>query len=119
LTRLLSVILTVWEPLNLALFVAPALTTIATRGYATAAFLFVRLLVAGIGVAAGLSLWRRDPHARALATVALVLSTAAGAVTFTTTLLPTSIVPGDEWIWLAAVVVFNGGWIAYLRWFYR
>jgi hypothetical protein len=117
--RVLAVILAVWEPLSLALFVAPVLATIATRGYATAAFLAARVVVAGIGVAAGLSLWRRDPHARALAAVALVLSTIASAITLTTTWLPTSIIPGDEWFWLVLVVGFNGGWMVYLRWFYR
>ena len=112
--RVLALILAVWEPLNLALFVAPVLATIATRGAATAAFLFARLIVAAVGVAAGMSLWRVDPHARRLAGIALILSTAAAAVTFTTTLLPTSIVPGDRWLYLTAVVAFNGAWLAYL-----
>ncbi len=116
LPRVLAIILAAWEPLNLALFVAPALATIAARGYATAAFLFARVLVAAIGVAAGLALWRDAPHARSIAATALVLSTAASVITFTTTLLPKNIAPGDEWLWIAAVVAFNGGWIAYLRW---
>ena len=73
--RVLAVILAVWEPLSLALFVAPVITTIATRGAATAAFLLARIVVAGIGIAAGISLWRGDPHARRLAAVALILTT--------------------------------------------
>lgn len=114
LIRLLAIILAAWEPLNLAMFVAPRLSTISTAGYATAAFLGVRVLVAAVGVAAGLSLWRREPHARMLAMAALVLSTLASAVTFTTSLLPTNVVPGDEWFWLALVLLFNGGWLVYL-----
>jgi hypothetical protein len=110
----LAAILAIWEPLNLALFVAPALATIATRGAATATFLFARILIAGVGVAAGISLWRDQPHARPLAAAALVLSTIAGAVTFTTTLLPTNVMPGDERFYLAAIVAFNGAWLAYL-----
>jgi hypothetical protein len=112
--RVLAVILTLWEPLNLAVFVAPVLTSLATRGPATAAFLLGRIVIAGVGIAAGMSLWRHDPHARRLAAAALILSTVAAAVTFTTSLLPTNIMPGDEWLWLAAVVVFNGAWLAYL-----
>jgi hypothetical protein len=108
------VFLAVWEPLNLALFVAPTLATIATRGYATGVFLAVRVFIAAVGVAAGLSLWRGAPHARVLAVAALVLSTLASAITFTTTLLPTNIMPGDEWIWLGLVVLVNVSWIAYL-----
>jgi len=112
--RVLAAILAVWEPLNLALFVAPALTTIALRGAATAVFLSARIVVAGFGVAAGISLWRDQPHARGLAAAALILSTIAGAITFTTTLLPTNVVPGDQWLYLAVIVAFNGGWLAYL-----
>lgn len=112
--RVLAVILALWEPLNLALFVAPVLTSIATRGTATAAFLLARIVIAGIGIAAGISLWRNDPHACRLAATALILSTVAAAVTFTTTLLPTNIMPGDEWIYLAGVILFNGAWLAYL-----
>lgn len=112
--RLLAIILTVWEPLNLALFVSPILDTIATRGWPTAAFLFARIVIAGVGIAAGISLWRDAPHARRLVAVALILSTIAAAITFTTTLLPTNVIPGDQWLYLGAVVVFNGAWLAYL-----
>jgi hypothetical protein len=94
--------------------VAPVLTTIATRGAATAAFLLARIVVAGVGIAAGMSLWRGDPHARRLAAVALILTAAVAAVTLTTTLLPTSIMPGDRWLYLTAIVIFNGGWLVYL-----
>lgn len=107
-------ILAAWEPVNLAFFVAPILTTVATRGAATAAFLFARILVAGVGIAAGMALWRNDPHARPLAAVALVLSTLAAIVTFTTTLLPTNVIPGDEWLYLGGIIIFNGCWLAYL-----
>lgn len=112
--RVLAVILAVWEPLNLAMFVAPALTTIGTRGAATAAFLLARIVIAGVGIAAGISLWRDAPHARRLAAVALILSTVAAAITFTTTLLPTNIVPGDQWLYLGVLVLFNGAWLVYL-----
>jgi hypothetical protein len=111
---LLAVILTVWEPVNLAFFVAPILTTVATRGAATATFLFARILVAGVGIAAGMALWRNDPHARQLAAVALVLSTLAAIVMFTTTLLPTNVMPGDEWLYLAGIIIFNSCWLVYL-----
>lgn len=113
-TRLLAIILVVWEPLNLAFFVAPVLTTIATRGPATAGLLLARIVIAGVGIAAGMSLWRNDPHARRLASAALILSTLAASITFTTTLLPTNIMPGDQWLYLVAVVLFNGGWLVYL-----
>ena len=113
-TKLLAVLLVVWEPLNLAVLVSPVLTTMGTRGAATAAFLFARIVVAGVGIAAGISLWRHDPHGRRLAAIALILSTIAAVITFTTTLLPTNVMPGDRWIYLTGVIAFNGCWLAFL-----
>lgn len=106
--------LTVWEPLNLAWVVGPVLPTIVVRDTATALFLFARIVVAAVGIAAGISLWRDAPHARRLAAAALILSTVAAGITFTTSLLPTNVMPGDQWFYVAAVVVFNGGWLVYL-----
>jgi hypothetical protein len=65
-------------------------------------------------VTAGLSLWRGQPHAARLAAVALILSTIASAVTFQTSLLPTNIMPGDEWIWIGLVALVNGAWLTHL-----
>ncbi len=112
--RILALLLALWEPLNLALFVAPALTSIARRGVATAVFLFARIVIAGVGIAAGIALWRGQPHARRLAAAALVLSTIASAITLTSSLLPISIMPGDWWPYLAAIIAFNSGWLVYL-----
>jgi len=107
LLRLLALYLAVWEPLTLALFVAPRLSAIGLRGYAAAAFLFFRVLVAALGIAAGLALWRGAPHARGLALAALGFSTVASLATLLTRLLPTSLPPGDEWFWAGVVVSVN------------
>lgn len=112
--RVLAVILAVWEPLNVAAFLAPTFSTIAQRGYATAAFVLVRIVIAGISVAAGIALWQRQPDAAKLASAALVLSTLAAAVTYTTRLLPTNVMPGDAPIWLAGIICFNAAWLGYL-----
>jgi hypothetical protein len=112
--RLLAVILAVWEPLNTAAFVAPVFSTIAQRGSATAAFVAARVVVAGISVAAGIALWQGQPDAPKLAGAALVLSTAAAVVTYTTRLLPTNVMPGDALFWLALIVCFNAVWLGYL-----
>ncbi len=112
--RILAVILAVWEPLNIAAFLAPIFSTIAQRGYATAGFVVVRIVIAGISVAAGIALWQRQPDAARLAAAAIVLSTLAAVVTYTTRLLPSNAMPGDALFWLALIVCFNGGWLVYL-----
>jgi hypothetical protein len=108
------VILAIWEPLTLATFVAPRLSSIATRGWDAAGLLVARLFVAALGIAAGLALWRGDPGARVLAILALILSTIAAAVTHFTTILPSNLTPGDAPTWMALVVAHNGAWIVYL-----
>ncbi len=119
LARVLAVILAVWEPLNVAAFLAPIFSTIAQRGYATAAFVLARVVVAGVSVAAGIALWRREPDAPKLAAAALVLSTAAAVITYTTRLLPTNVIPGDAPLWIAGIICFNAAWLVYLARFYR
>lgn len=119
LARVLALVLAVWEPLNVAAFVAPVFPTIAQRGYATAAFIIARMVVAGISVAAGIALWQRQPDAARLAGAALVLSTIAAVITYTTRLLPTSVMPGDAPFWLGGIVCFNGACLVYLARFYN
>lgn len=113
--RVLSVILAVWEPLTLAAFVAPRLASIAMRGWDAVALLVARLLVAAVGIAAGLALWRDAPGARPLASAALILSTTTAAVTLFTTILPSNLPPGDAPFWLALIAAHNGAWLAFLR----
>jgi chromate transport protein ChrA len=116
--RVLAVILAVWEPLNVAGFLAPVFPTIGQRGYGTAVFAAARIVVAGISVAAGIALWRRQPDAAKLAALALVLSTVAGVVTYTARLLPTNVIPSDVPFRVAAIICFNGAWLAYLIRYY-
>ena len=51
---LLSRLLIVWQPLNLAVAGMGALGAIGVRGPAVAAVLVVRMIVTGVGIAAGL-----------------------------------------------------------------
>lgn len=112
---LLAIILAAWEPLNLALFVAPRVSSIAMRGWEAVALVVARVLVAALGIAAGMALWRRAPGAVPLASAALVLSALAAAVTLGTSILPTNLPPGDAPFWIALVAIHNGAWLVYLR----
>ncbi len=69
----LVLLLTVWNPANLALRAAASVSNLDARSTLSLIFLAVRLALAGIGVAAGLALWLRRPGAVWLAKLALVL----------------------------------------------
>jgi hypothetical protein len=112
---ILAVILTFWEPVNLAFVVSPRLSAIASLGWGAVALVFARVIVASVGIAAGLALWRGAPGARLLASVALVLSALAAAVTIGTSILPSNVPPGDAPLWIALIAVHNFAWLAYLR----
>ena len=114
----LAVILGIWEPLNLALFVAPRLGSIALYGWPAIALVFGRLLVAALGVAAGLALWNDAPGARRLAGAALALGMIASAISLGTSILPSNMPPGDAPFWIAMIVAHNGAWLLYL-WYQR
>ena len=64
--RLLALVLTVLEPLSLALAASQHLATLVDRGWPSLAFLAFRLGVTGLGLIAGVALWQRRAGARAL-----------------------------------------------------
>lgn len=112
--RLLSILLIVWEPLSLAPGIARLLPTLADRGYGVALLLTARVIVAGVAVAAGLSLWNRRPHAISLARVALVLSAVSQLVPLLTLLLPTSLPPDRRVLVAGVVILYYSAWVALL-----
>ena len=117
--RVLALILAVWEPVTLALFLSPRLLSIGMRGPDAVALLAARVLIGGLGIAAGMALWRNAPPAVPLASAALVLSTLAAALTLGTSILPNNLPPGDAPFWIALIAAHNGAWLIYLRKFLR
>jgi hypothetical protein len=112
--RLLCRILIVYEPVVLALSLAPVLGSIALRGWLVAAALILRVLVAGLSVAAGLALWHLRPHGVTLARAALVAGGAVGLLFLNTRILPSDRMPGDDLLYSAALVAHHGAWLVYL-----
>lgn len=112
--RLLSFLLIVWEPLGLAPGIARLLPTLGDRGYGVALFLIVRVIVAGVAVAAGLAIWNRRAHAIGLAQVALVLSASCQLVALLTPILPTNLPPDRRLLAAAALFLYYAAWLAYL-----
>ena len=69
----LILLLTVWNPASLALHAASAVANFSTRPTLSLLFLAARLLITGIGVAAGIALSLRRPGAVWLAKAVLIL----------------------------------------------
>ncbi len=108
-------ILIVFEPTLLTLTIAPIIYSITVRGWLVATVLIVRLLIAGLGVAAGLSLRDVRPHGVALARAALLASGAMGLVILNTRILPSNRMPGDDLLYSLALVAHHGAWLVYLH----
>jgi Protein of unknown function (DUF2569) len=111
---LLSRLLIVWQPLNLAVAGIGAFDAIATRGPAVAAVLALRMIVTAIGVAAGLALSNRHAGAVMLAKVALVCSAATDLFVYATPYFPNNRIPGDTKYYIAASLAYHGAWVMYL-----
>jgi hypothetical protein len=111
---LLSRLLIVWQPLNLAVAGMGALNAIGVRGPVVVAVLILRMIVTGIGLAAGIALSNRRPGAVTLAKLALVSSAATDLFVYTTPYFPSNRVPGDTIYYVAASMTYHGVWLVYL-----
>jgi hypothetical protein len=111
---LLSRLLIVWQPLNLAVAGMSALGAIGVRGWVVAAILTVRTIVTGVGVAAGIALSNRHAGAVTLAKAALAASAAVDLFVYTTPYFPSNRVPGDTIYYIAASLAYHAAWLAYL-----
>ena len=111
---LLCRLLLVWQPLSLAVTAPSALDSLALRGSPLAILLLVRVLVAALGIAAGLALQNRRPGAVTLAKIALVASAATDVVIYTTPYYPNNRPPGDTPFYIAASIAFCAVWLVYL-----
>lgn len=109
--RALALVLIVVEPLSLAVSSAQHLSTLVERGWLAVAFLWFRLAVTGLGLAAGVALWRRRPAALPLARTALTLALIAAVVALVSPIWPGRPPPGVRGPVLLFVVVWYGAWL--------
>jgi hypothetical protein len=110
----LCVLLLVWQPFNLALTMSGMLDELSLRGPGLAAILVARLIAAGLGIAAGLSLLQRKPGAISIAKASLVFSAAVDVLAYATPYSPNNRPPGDATLILVASLAYYGVWLAYL-----
>jgi hypothetical protein len=110
----LSLLLVVWEPVTFGLYASSVVARVPQRGVGAVAWLAARLVIVGIGIAAGLALWNQRPGAVVLARVAVGLSTAAVIVGWMTEALPNNLPPGLSTPVMLALVAYNAAWLTYL-----
>lgn len=111
----LAGLLAIGEPLGLAAEVDRRLPSLSHRGTAVVLLVLVRVAVTGFGVAAGLAIFNRRPHAAGMATLALALLGGVSLFALLTPILPSNRLPGTTGPLAVAVVIYYVGWIAYLR----
>jgi hypothetical protein len=110
----LCVLLLVWQPFSLAVTTAGTLDHLSLRGTGLAVVLVARLFAAGLGIAAGLSLFQRTPGAVTIAKASLVCSAAVDVFVYATPYYPNNRPPGDALIVLVVSLIYYGVWLAYL-----
>jgi hypothetical protein len=111
----LCVLLCFWEPANLALSASADIGAIVVGRAGHPLFLVLRLLVAAVGIAAGLAIWNRRARAPALAKIALALSASTAVVRYGW--FPGNVPPGMRLPLALLFVGYNAAWFLYLvRW---
>ena len=110
----LCVLLLVWQPFSLALTTAGTLEGLSLRGPGLAIVLIVRLLAAGLGIAAGIALFQQQTGAVSIAKASLVFSAAVDVLIYATPYYPNNRPPGDAMLVLIASLVYYAVWFAYL-----
>jgi Protein of unknown function (DUF2569) len=112
--KVLAILLLIWQPLSLATTMSGLIDELSMRGAGLGFILLLRLLAAGLGIAAGLALFQMKPGAPSLAKGSLVASAAVDVLVYVTPWSPRNRPPGDATIILIASLLYYAGWFAYL-----
>ena len=111
---LLSRLLLVWQPLNLAVAAVTALNALALRGWPLGALLLLRVSVTGFGMAAALALQNLRPGAVTMAKAAVAASALTDLLVYSTPYFPNNRPPGDTVLYAGASLAIHLIWLAYL-----
>jgi hypothetical protein len=112
-TRLLALLLMVYEPLHLALTASTLLPGLPDRSWAATALLVARLAITGFGFAVGRGLWERQPGALPLARWVTGLNLATTVLVTTTSIWPTSLPPGVREPAALVAISWYAGWFVW------
>jgi hypothetical protein len=111
---LLCLLLLVWQPLRVGLTASSSLDAVVFGSAVVILTLCVRLIVAGLGFAAGLALASRRPGGVTLAKASLILSGVTDLFVLLTPYVPDNRAPGEAPVLLAATLTYHLGWLLYL-----
>jgi hypothetical protein len=111
---ILCLLLMVWQPLTVGLTASGALGSIYLGGWPVTLVLILRLIVAGLGIAAGLALLNRRAGAVTLARIVLIVSAATDAFVYLTPYFPSNRAPGETPIVVTVSLLYYAVWILYL-----
>ena len=111
---LLSRILLIYQPVNLAVSAATALNSLPTRGPRVLVAIATRVVGAAVSVSAGIALTNRQPHAVRLTQIGLVISAACDVFIYTTSFYPNNRAPGDTPYYVAATLLAHSLGLAYI-----
>jgi len=107
-------LLLVWQPISLALTMSGLVDELSMRGPGLGIILLARLLGAGLGIAAGLALFQRQPGGVAMAKASLAYSAIVDVVVYVTPYSPNNRPPGDATIILVVSLLYYAVWLVYL-----
>jgi uncharacterized membrane protein len=107
-------LLLIWQPFSTALVTSSVLGSLATRGLPMALIMVLRILVTGIGVAAGLALLSRRPGALVMTRVSLVASAATDLIVYLTPYFPSNRAPGETPLYALVSLIYCTVWMTYL-----
>ncbi len=110
----LAILLLLWQPFSLAATMSGLIEELSTRGAGLGFLLLLRLLAAGLGIAAGLALIRVAPGALSLAKASLITSAVVDVVAYVSPWSPNNRPPGDATVILIASLMYYGLWYLYL-----
>jgi len=107
-------LLLVWQPIDLAMTMSGLVDELSARGTGLAMILLMRLIAAGLGIAAGLALFQLTPGAVTIAKASLVFSAIVDVIVYATPYAPHNRPPGDAAVVLAASLAYYAIWFTYL-----
>src|SRR3954468_5008452 len=86
--RVLALLLLAWQPFSLAITMSGLLDELSIRGAGLGLILLMRLAAAGLGIAAGLAIFQRQPGGLTIARASLVFSAIVDIVVYATPYSP-------------------------------
>lgn len=112
--RVLAFALLFWEPLRLGLNASVVIPVLSLRPTSSLLVFVARIVVTAFAIAAGRALLGGHTSALGMAAGSLVVSGLFDAFVYSTTFLPSNIMPGDAPFYIALSLAYHGAWLAYL-----